>query len=168
MPNKNKLSIYLIKENLINIEDIFDKPNELAILDTLPDGSNVYYKASDIHEPSWMKDFFLKNNNNLHQANSRVVLLKTLNIDGESRIFALTFGYARFLFKPNVLEEQFGLRIILNTIKQNEIRKISKTSVGTNQKQSDEQLPKNSDNLQRQKSNIPLRAKRHKCMAQFV
>ena len=30
MPNKNKLSIYLIKENLINIEDIFDKPNELC------------------------------------------------------------------------------------------------------------------------------------------
>lgn len=37
------------------------------------------------------------------------------------------------------------MRIVLNTIKQNELRKISKTSVGTNQKQSDEQLPKNSD-----------------------
>lgn len=145
MPTKNKLSIYLIKEKLINIEDIFDKPNELAILDTLPDGANVYYMVSDIHEPSWMKDFFLKNSNKLHQANSRVVLLKTLNIDGESRVFALTFGYARFLFKTNVLEEQFGLRIILNTIKQDEIRKISKTSVGSNHKQSDEQLPKNSD-----------------------
>ncbi|MDE7406387.1 MAG: TIGR04141 family sporadically distributed protein [Clostridiales bacterium] len=145
MPNKNKLSIYLVKENLVNIEDIFDKPNEIAVLDTLTDGSKVYYKASGIHEPSWMRDFFLKNNNNLHQANSRVVLLKNISIDGESRIFALTFGYARFLFKPNVLEEQFGLRIILNTIQQNEIRKISKTSVGTNQKQSDEQLPKNSD-----------------------
>ena len=43
MPNKNKLSIYLIKENLINIEDIFDKPNELAILDTLPDESKDTY-----------------------------------------------------------------------------------------------------------------------------
>lgn len=114
-------------------------------MDTLPDGANVYYMASDIHEPSWIKDFFLKNSNKLHQAISRVVLLKTLNIDGESRIFALTFGYARFLFKTNVLEEQFGLRIILNTIKQDEIRKISKTSVGSNYKQSDEQLPKNSD-----------------------
>ena len=97
MPNKNKLSIYLIKENLINIEDIFDKPNELAILDTLPDESKVYYKASDIHEPSWMKKISLKNNNNLHQANSRVVLLKTLNIDDESRIFALTLDMLVFV-----------------------------------------------------------------------
>lgn len=32
-----------------------------------------------------------------------------------------------------------------NSIKQNQIRRISKASVGSNQKQSDEQLPKSSD-----------------------
>jgi uncharacterized protein (TIGR04141 family) len=72
-------------------------------------------------------------------------LLKKLTIDRETRLFALTFGYARFLFKEDVLEEQFGLRIILNSIKQDQIRRISKSSVGSNQKQSDEQLPKSSD-----------------------
>lgn len=99
-----------------------------------------------VHAPSWLKSFFLKNDNDdMLQANSRVILLKKKVFENEERVFALTFGYARFLFKANVLEEQFGLRIVLNTIQQNEIRKISKTSVGTNQKQSNEQLPKNSD-----------------------
>ena len=146
MANKNKLSIYLVKEGLFEKEDIFENPEELDILETLPDGSPIYYKASDIHAPSWLKSFFLRNDNDdMLQANSRVVLLKKKVFENEERVFALTFGYARFLFKANVLEEQFGLRIVLNTIQQNEIRKISKTSVGTNQKQSNEQLPKNSD-----------------------
>lgn len=146
MANKNKLSIYLVKEGLFEKEDIFENPEELDILETLPDGSPIYYKASYVHSPSWLKSFFLKNDNyNMLQANSRVILLKKKVFENEERVFALTFGYARFLFKANVLEEQFGLRIVLNTIQQNEIRKISKTSVGTNQKQSNEQLPKNSD-----------------------
>ena len=146
MANKNKLSVYLVKEGLFEKEDIFENPDELDILETLPDGSPIYYKASYVHAPSWLKSFFLKNDNDdMLQANSRVVLLKKKVFENEERVFALTFGYARFLFKANVLEEQFGLRIVLNTIQQNEIRKISKTSVGTNQKQSNEQLPKNSD-----------------------
>lgn len=49
------------------------------------------------------------------------------------------------MFREDVLEEQFGLKIVLNSIKQNQIRRISKASVGSNQKQSDEQLPKSSD-----------------------
>lgn len=77
MANKNKLSIYLVKEGLFEKEDIFEKPEELDILETLPDGSPIYYKASDIHAPSWLKSFFLRNDNNdMLQANSRVVLLK--------------------------------------------------------------------------------------------
>ena len=145
MASKNKLSIYLIKEGISEKDDIFEKPDEVQILNTLSDNSPVYYAPSYVHEPSWVQSFFLHGDARLAQANSRVVLLKNLNIDGNEHIFALTFGYARFLFKPNVLEEQFGLKIVLNSIEQNQIRKISKASVGTNQKQSNEQLPKNSN-----------------------
>ncbi len=146
MANKNKLSIYLVKSEYANTEDIFDKPKSIREFQKYPDGSVAYFVPSNVHEPSWLSDFFHKTGNNeLFQANSRVVLLKKLTIGEESRIFALTFGYARFLFKEDVLEEQFGLRIILNSIQQNQIRRIAKSSVGSNQKQSDEQLPKSSD-----------------------
>ena len=120
MAIKNKLSIYLVKEGLEDKKDIFDKPNDLRELQKYADGSVAYYVPSNTHKPSWLKSFFLNSNNSeLWQANSRVVLLKQLSIGNEKRIFALTFGYARFLFKENVLEEQFGLRVILNTIQQN-------------------------------------------------
>lgn len=143
---KNKLSIYLVKEKINDKDDIFDKPEEISELQSYPDGSIAYFIPTHVHEPTWMSSFFHQSGNKLlQQANSRVVLLKRLIIDDETRLFALTFGYARFLFKEDVLEEQFGLRIILNSIQQNQIRRISKASVGSNHKQSDEQLPKSSD-----------------------
>lgn len=146
MPNKNKLSIYLIKSGITDIDDIFDDIDGIEIFHEYEDGSIAYYVPSHTHEPNWLQSFFhCGADGQLLQANSRVVLLKPLELGGESRIFALTFGYARFLFKEDVLEEQFGLRIVLNSIKQNQIRRISKTSVGSNQKQSDEQLPQSSD-----------------------
>lgn len=146
MANKNKLSIYLVKEGIVELEDIFDKPESIEELQAYPDGSVAYFVPSYVHEPEWLNSFFHKTGiRSLQQANSRVVLLKSLKIGTETRMFALTFGYARFLFKEDVLEEQFGLRIILNSIQQNQIRRISKSSVGSNQKQSDEQLPKSSD-----------------------
>ena len=110
MANRNKLSIYLIKKGIEDIKDIFDKPNNLRELQKYADKSVAYYVPTNTHKPDWLKSFFLNlDSNNLWQANSRVVLLKRLCFGDEKRIFALTFGYARFLFKDNVLEEQFGL-----------------------------------------------------------
>jgi len=146
MANKNKLSIYLIKSDICDVDDIFEKPESIQEFNRYPDGSVAYYVPSYVHEPSWVKSFFHQTGCwGLQQANSRVVLLKTLVLGNEKRTFALTFGYARFLFKDDVLEEQFGLRIVLNSIEQDQLRRIAKASVGSNQKQSDEQLPKSSD-----------------------
>lgn len=78
----------------------------------------------------------------LQQTNSRAILVDKLNINDEEKIFALTFGYSKNLFAEDVIEEQFGLKIVLNTVGINDIRKISKISVGSNQKQSQEQMPK--------------------------
>ena len=100
MANKNKLSIYLVKEGIDDKDDIFDKPENISELQKYQDGSIAYFVPSYVHEPAWLSSFFHQSGNALlQQANSRVVLLKRLTIDGETRLFALTFGYARFLFK---------------------------------------------------------------------
>lgn len=138
---KNKLSIYLIKEGTSE-EKIFEERAKVKILEKYSEDKILYYRPSYIHEPNWLKDFFNLECGELHQANSRAVLLNKLEINGETRIFAITFGYAKNLFAEDVLEEQFGLKIVLNTVGINDIRKISKVSVGTNQKQSQEQMPK--------------------------
>ena len=104
MANKNKLSIYLVKKGLTKPDEIFENPDDLSVIDTLQDGSNVYIVPSITHEPSWYESFFhKKSNNKLIQSSARAVLLKKLTIDNEVILFALTFGYAKFLFKPNVL-----------------------------------------------------------------
>ncbi len=146
MDNKNKLSIYLLKTGKEDMIDIFDDKYRIEVFQKYDNNSTAYYVPSNAREPQWLKSFFHKGaDGKLLQANSRVILLKPIEIDSTTRLFALSFGYARFMFKDNVLEEQFGLRIVLNSIKQDQIRRISKASVGSNQKQSDEQLPKNSD-----------------------
>lgn len=138
---KNKLSIYLIKEE-IKEEEIFEEDSGVMVLEEYSEKKKLYYLPSYIHEPNWLKSFFNLECDELKQANSRAVLIEKIKIDGKGRIFAISFGYAKNLFAEDVLEEQFGLKIVLNTVGENDIRKITKVSVGTNQKQSQEQMPK--------------------------
>lgn len=145
MSYKNSLSIYLLKEGITKLEDIFDDYSSISKLDIGGDKSEVYYSPRDIIIPKWVRTFFLSDDDRLKQASSQVVFIKRLNIDGEDRVFALLFGYSRHLLKADSIENRFGLKIVLNSIKDNELRKISKTSIGTNNKRSEEQLPKGSD-----------------------
>lgn len=139
---KNKLSIYLIKEE-IEEDKIFDKEkNNVEILKKHSDNKTSYFVPTYIHPPVWLKNFFEMDSEKLRQANARVVLLDKLTINGKQRIFAIVFGYAKNLFAEDVLEEQFGLKIVLNSVDINSIRKISKISIGSNQKHSQEQMPK--------------------------
>lgn len=138
---KNKLSIYLIKEE-IEEEKIFEEDGGVQLLKEYNQNKKLYYLPSWIHTPIWLNGFFEMECDELHQANSRAILIDKLEIDGNIRIFALAFGYAKNLFAEDVIEEQFGLKIVLNTVGINDIRKISKISVGSNQKQSQEQMPK--------------------------
>ena len=99
MANKNKLSIYLIKSHIENVNDIFENSDNISELKRYSDESVAYFVPSYVHEPAWLNSFFhCQGNEFLKQANARVVLLKKLTIDGDTRLFALTFGYARFLF----------------------------------------------------------------------
>ena len=140
---KINLSIYLIKENFDEFDDIVEGA---SVLQEYDENSIAYYSASDVKEPDWLVQFFNLHNNHLKTANSRVLFLKKIEIaEDVSRIFAITFGYGKTLLKEDVCEEQFGLKIVLNTIQRNKIRKLSKIDIGKNYKQSQEQMPKESD-----------------------
>ena len=141
--SKLNLSIYLIKEEITEFDDIVE---ESQILQEYDENCIAYYKDSFVGEPEWLSKFFNLHNNGLRTANARVLFLKRLEVsESTTRIFAITFGYGKTLLKEDVCEEQFGLKIVLNTIERNKIRKISKTDIGKNYKQSQEQMPKESD-----------------------
>lgn len=141
---KINLSIFLIKESFTEFADVVE--DGVEILHNFDENSIAYYNPSSVKEPDWLYNFFNFHNNYLRTANSRVLLLKKVKISESSfRIFAVTFGYGKTLLKDDICEEQFGLKIVLNTIARNKIRKISKTDIGKNYKQSQEQMPKESD-----------------------
>lgn len=140
---KINLSIYLIKEEITDFSDIVENCEELQIVD---ENNIIYYNRSLVQEPDWLYKFFSIHRDELRTANSKVLYLKRIQVnEAVTRIFALTFGYGRTLFKDNVIEEQFGLKIVLNTIQKNKIRKITKVDIEKNYKQSQEQMPRESD-----------------------
>lgn len=142
MMNRNKLSVYLIRNGITEIEDIFDENLQLDVLCKYSEQKCAYYIPSIIHSPKWLKEFFELDNCKLYQANSKVILILKREYKDGNRLFAVTFGYAKNMFKEDVLEEQFGLKILLNSVDEYELRKISKINIGGNQKQSQEQIPR--------------------------
>lgn len=141
--SKINLSIYLIKEEFESFDDIIKEGDILLNRD---ENQMVFLKESFIKQPDWLRDFFKIDDARLKTSNSRVVYLNKLTVcENVKRIFAITFGYGRTMLQDDVVEENFGLKIVLNTIEKNKLRRISKVDIGKNYKQSHEQLPKESD-----------------------
>ena len=145
MPNKNKISIYLIKKGYVNNRNIIE-PNYTS--EVIDDVGIVYLGASHSKKPQWVSSFFIDkiNSRNLFVSNAKAVLLTRVNTaqDGE-RIFAIVMGYGKSMLKDNIVEERFGLKVVLNTIKPDSLRRINKKDIGGNQKLTYEQLPKKAD-----------------------
>lgn len=142
MPNKNKLSIFLIKDEFVEDSEIVDKYSDDLPVEGI---GTVYWGDSRINVPQWASSFFAGriNTDRIFTANARAVLLVRIPTgkDEEKRIFAVTMGYGKNMLKDDVIEERFGLKVILNTIKPDSLRRINKVNIGGNQKLSNEQLP---------------------------
>ena len=142
MQEKNKLSIFMIKNDYHDDELIIDGYNSVFEVD---DVGTIYLGDSHITTPKWVNSFMVGqvDTSKLFTANARAVLLVRIPVDKDNdiRIFAITMGYGKNMLKDNVIEERFGLKVILNTIKPDSLRRISKINIGGNQKLSNEQLP---------------------------
>lgn len=142
MPSRNRLSIYLIKEAITQEREIIKFCNERV---EIAEVGTVYIGSSENSIPDWIASFFNNQLNSTHvfTANARAVLLVKVPVEqGQlERIFVITMGYGKNLLCDDVIEERFGLKVILNTIKPSSLRRISKINIGGNQKLSYEQLP---------------------------
>lgn len=147
MGKKNKLSIYLIKDEFAEEDRKILTPSAKLLKD-YPDIGKLYYTPSSISVPGWMESFFCGSlrDTSIFTSNARVVLLcHVLIAEGLSKTFAITMGYGKNLLAEDVIEEDFGLKVVLNTITPDSLRRINKTNIGGNQKNSNEQLPLESD-----------------------
>ncbi|MBD8893978.1 TIGR04141 family sporadically distributed protein [Roseibium litorale] len=136
----NKLTIGLVKLELTDFAEIV-KPETDAI--TIEAVGTFYKEASAPHPPSWIKDFFgstFKTDLGLISSSAKAVLLVRVPSVPDNRICAIIFGHGRSLLNEGVLEERFGLKVVLNSVDPDSLRSIDKTALGSIPKQSREQI----------------------------
>lgn len=147
MALKNKLSIYLIKDEFGADDNLIMKPG-YELLAEIDEVGKVYYSPSQASKPAWVKSFFCGRLGDaaIFTSNARAVLLARVVPEGYAeKTFAITMGYGKFMLADDVIEDDFGLKVVMNTITPNSLRRINKTNIGGNQKTSNEQLPLESD-----------------------
>lgn len=150
MPNRNKLSIYLIKQEF-SADDSMILDSNRELLASIPHVGNVYFRPSRSNPPTWVRSFFGEtvDATDIFSANARAVLICRISVQENGidtqKAFAVTMGYGKSMLAENVIEDDFGLKVVLNTIKSDSLRKINKVNIGGNQKASNEQLPLKSE-----------------------
>jgi uncharacterized protein (TIGR04141 family) len=120
------LTIFLLKKRVKNFADAVkaggDAGNPISLTNQPFDGS-LYLPAPAENPPGWLpfvESGFPGRNVAGNRMPSALVLLKA-----EKRVFALTFGHARYFLKPEAYERDFGLRVVVNRVSKDKIRAIS-------------------------------------------
>ena len=148
MANKNKLSIYLIKDEFAADDTKILKSDVMNSVHfgkaDLEELGIAYFSPSQLKTPYWVSSFFRDRitAEDLFTSNARAVLITRVEMaDDQTKTFALTMGYGKFMLADDVIEEDFGLKVVLNTIPPDSLRRINKINIGGNLKASNEQLP---------------------------
>lgn len=124
------LTIYLIKEEFTDPASVLSAKAGAHSRQVQVGGKTLgtlYVKTGFVHPPGW-KSFFdgacAWGGLDLISASTSATWL--LPVD--SRTFAITFGHGRHLLEPGATEENFGLRVTLNSISSDRIRSIDRQS----------------------------------------
>lgn len=131
---KVKLTILLIKEGIDDFQTIIKSESDYHIHHQVIDDDKVfYYKKSAPHAPVWLNRFFdgvLDGDTELNVSSVQAVLLVRRRYEGETRVFALTFGFGRNLLRSiSIVDLRFGMITALNCISENELKSIDRTSL---------------------------------------
>ena len=160
---KNKLSIYLIKQDFPVGEIVppaSDDGNPIIELQIKGHESyKLFVRATKPHEPEWANAFFNSavESESLKVANIGAAFVIPVIIENNSfdakadeifssvgeenrRYFVLTFGYGRTLINRSAIEERFGLKCVLNSGKNESLRAIHRGEVSSSAKRASEQL----------------------------
>ena len=134
---KNKLSIYLVKEEFTK-ENEYIKGNYPC--DRLSDTKHLYSKMGQLRCPSWVGAFF-GNDESYQEMFKTQTTSAVLSVKVTNRIFLFAFGFGRAMINPDAIVDDFGLKVTLGAIGPDDIRKVSLKAIGGNQKMSQEQMP---------------------------
>jgi uncharacterized protein (TIGR04141 family) len=136
----NRLTIYMIKAKYQLLEDIFDSTDEPREVEGV---GQFVFEASHPRPPGWITRFFgnaLGNDLGIITSSAKGVFLVPITDRNRTVNFVLSFGVGRHLLKEGVIEERFGLKVVLNSVGRESFRSIDKTTLGSVPKHSREQM----------------------------
>lgn len=140
----NRITIYLIKDEIAYDEIL----KEYAYKNILRKDENsiTYYYPTRKNKPEWLVTYFNEIQEvEISNSNAKVISLHRLNINGKEKIFAIPFGSGKSLLNDDVIEEQFGIKILLNSVSKDGFRQLNTANYGGDHRTKSEQTPKKTD-----------------------
>jgi uncharacterized protein (TIGR04141 family) len=125
-----KITISLLKDGTTT-EDAFREFGDVDgyRIDALnSEADSLFTSSSSVRPPKWLKyvePHVAGTLNNLLVASASAVVLMT----AEDRTFALTFGHGRHLLDPEAVVQDFGLRVVLNTVAPEQLKSVDAKTV---------------------------------------
>jgi len=128
---------YTDLHKIIKFEDSYN-PIEIAIDEEII--GKLFVKKTSSSPPSWTKIFHGVVDPSIFGENSLTGALFATNI--KDNIFMITFGQGRHLIHSDAIVMNFGLRVAVNCVNENSLRRMDRYSFETNPKQLREQSGK--------------------------
>jgi len=149
MPKSDKINvytIYLIKAGVSAFNKIIDIDNvdytEILVIEKETIG-NIFIKKSVAYPPKWVGLFdgaVDKKHFGVTGSPAAAIVISAGN-----RTFVVTFGQGRYLIRPEVIEDVFGLKTALNSIDETALKSLDKKNFDAISKQSREQASRDVD-----------------------
>jgi uncharacterized protein (TIGR04141 family) len=129
-PRLEKLTISLLKARLSRSEALRD-PDALdghRVRGIEGEENSLFTASADPHPPRWSR--YLEPSvpdglAGLQSASASAALL----IEAAGRLFAVTFGQGRHLLDPEAFEQDFGLRVVLNTVAPDQLKSVDARTI---------------------------------------
>jgi len=124
------LTVVLLKSHITSAEAAIKDAAALTALDVTlgTTAGKFYFKQNPSHPPSWVKLFQPKLGTELaHLFNSGTAAV--FIVGNGTKFFALTFGYGKSLLLADCYEENFGLRVVLNSVDPEKLRSVDAQSL---------------------------------------
>lgn len=124
-PKKYSLSIYLLRKEIDSPDKAIKKDPGIESDKLAIDGKDAdfYHKKSFPKKPNWVSLFENQPGANiqglLNNSSGAVLIYKF-----KEKLYAFTFGHGRYLLEQDTWEENFGLKIVLNSVDPEKIRSL--------------------------------------------
>ena len=129
-PRLEKITIYLVKPGLDGADALRNRDglssHRVPAIDRHQDA--LFVASNPPHPPGWKR--YLDPHvsgaiDDVHAASASAVVL----FKASDRLFAVTFGGGRHLLEPDVLIQDFGLRVVLNTVAPDQLKSVDAKTI---------------------------------------